>query len=264
MRRDFVKVALTALTVAICIATAMVYNKNTILTSGEKIMVKPVFTDNLSESYNRLKQDLKDKYAETIYNLIDKIKGEIAKETAKIFGESTLKKIEEAENLKAEIDEEKRRFFQEERYKSLQDKLVSLKETLALKDGDEEITKEMRSTLDKISTLNITIKNRLKEKTDRLKSLTDFVQEEFDKNKDALSNLKSKSLGTVKDEIIDCLDEFNEELSVLNKTFGKDDEEELPFDEETLKVDIPIFSYLPQVKDSETFVVSENDSPIKN
>ena len=266
MKKDL-KVALALIVVAICIATTMNYKDADSALFGDNVMAKPVFTDNLSDSYNRLKQDLKDKYAELIYKIVDKIKTDIIKETSEIFSEETFSKIEEAEELKSEINSIKQDFYAEERYKALQEELVSLKEKLANTSEDEakELTKEMQGALDKISTLNITLKNRIKDKTDRLYKLNLFIEGEFDKNREILSNLKNELFEKVKIEIIECLDDFNDELAVLNETFGKESEDaEMPFDESTIKVDIPLFSYLNETNDGNTYILSENDNTIKN
>lgn len=268
MRKDLFKVALTFMTVFICITTALRYLNNGDSFNGENIMAKPVFTDNLSESYNRLKQDLKDKYAELIYKIVDKIKTEIVKETSEIFSEETLDKIEEAERLKTEINAEKQEFYSQEKYRSLQDKLVELKDELSKqnKENADKTTSEMQVTLDKISTLNITIKNRTKEKADKLYGLNNFIEGEFDKNRDALKKIKDRFFEQIKREIIECLDDYNDELAVLNDTFGKEtDEPEMPFDDAQVRVEIPIFSYLNETADiGDTYIISENDNPIKN
>lgn len=265
MRKDFAKAALALLTVVVCTVTVANLRNGNIF--GDNVMAKPAFTDNLSDSYNRLKQDLKDKYVEIIYKIVDKIKAEIIYETSVIFGETTMQKIEEAETLKSEIDKIKNDFYGEDRYKTLQGRLTALKNELsaATKSKAKEITSEMQVAMDKITTLNITLRNRIKDKNERLSELNSFIENEFDKNKAAFDKVREEVFGKVKDEIADCLDEYNDELALLNETFGKDTEEmEMPFDENEIKLDIPIFSIKSTASRADTYIQSDNDDPLKN
>ncbi len=235
-------------------------------------MTKPDITDNLSDSYNLLKKDLKDKYAENIYEIIDNIKTEILSEASKIFGEELIEKIDEAESIKGDIDKIKKEFYAEEQYTSLQNKLKQQKDSLltASESEADKITSEMKDTLDKVSTLNVTLKNRLKEKNEKLAEINAYLEGEFNKNKDILAKLKEDMFEKVKTDIVSCLDEFNEELSLLNETFGIEGKEpEIPFDENSIKMELPIFSYGSLFSDGEDgeekqYIFSENTNTTKN
>ncbi len=235
-------------------------------------MEKSVLTEELNNSYNQLKKDLKEKYSQEIFRIIDATKNEVIGKALVIFGDDILAKMDEAENLKREIDKIKTDFYGEEKYVVLQNLLKEQKESLEKAKGGEaeKITAEMKVSLDKISTLNITLRNRLKEKREKLDNLNSQIEGEYTKNKDRLIKLKEDVFRHIKVEIERCLEEFNEELEVLNETFGVEvTEPEIPFDEREIKMELPFLSYGSVFEDEDgakekPYILSENNNPIKN
>ncbi len=228
--------------------------------------------DNVNEGYKQLKNDLKEKYSKEILKAVDRIKKQVISEVTKIFGEDLMNSFESADKIKSEIKKIKDDFYAESEYTKLQKKLVQQKEELknASESEAKEITDEMKKSLDNISTLNITLRNRLKSYNERLYKVNSHISSELKKNKEQIAKLKEKVLEEIKFEIVNFLNDYNDELSMLNDAFGIESEEpEIPFDEESVRLDVPIFNFSSvendaDFSDEEQFVKSENKSSVLN
>lgn len=228
--------------------------------------------DNVNEGYKQLKNDLKEKYSKQIVKAVERIKSEIITSVSQIFGEELMRSFENADKIRDKINKIKDEFYSETEYVELQKKLTSQKEDLknASESEVKKITEDMRRSLDSISTLNITLRNRLKSYNEQLFKINSFISSELEKNKDEVSRLKDKVLEEIKVEIVCFLNDYNEELSMLNDAFGiENGEPEIPFDEDSVRLDVPIFNFSEYSEDADfadenPYVISENKSSLLN
>ena len=178
-------------------------------------MDKPKITE-IKESYAELKTELKERYSERLRAALENVKNEVIKRGTVLLGEDFFKLYEDAENLGEEISAEKKEFFGSEEYKNAQKRLVELKEKV--KSG-QETDEEMGKALAKITTLNITINNRLKSKTDFYEEKSKILEEMLERKKEELSETREELVGRVKYIISENLNSFNKELKELNEKF---------------------------------------------
>ena len=234
-------------------------------------MEKPKITENIEESYNELKSELKEKYADKIKISLEQVKDEMISKRLSSLGSDVLPLFEEAVALEKDIDEERKEFLGSDEYKEAQKKLANLKEDLAnciSEEDKKEIDGNMLKAISDITTLNVTINNRLKDKNEKLAEKNKKLEEFAEKNKDELAALKNDVINAVKKTVSENLECFNEELSELNEAFGLAFTPELPFDEDIIKLKIPFFNskFLGSTKktDGKTIIVSENKNTAKN
>jgi len=245
-------------------------------------MEKGMITENLDESYIELKSDLKKKYTLLIFNSLEDIKSELARNTQKILGADFLNLSDEIEELKEANDKLRSDFFSSEEYVSAKNKLTELKTKLdsAQEDDKQAVMEELKTALSDISTLNVKLKNLQKENGDKIKSDIDKISEMVEANKDKIEDLKDETIKSTHESIDSVIRNYNSELSALNETFNVEPKitSELPFDEKEIKMDMPIFKFDVNIlrkggangredrggKPDRTIIPSENPSNIKN
>ncbi len=229
---------------------------------------KPIIVDNVNESYEEIVKELKEKYSEEILRNIDEIKRQSYGQLSAAFNDCATGLLEEIEDLKKEIDRRKKEFYMSAEYSEAQAKLVTLRKELSASDDDSksEIEKKLSRTMDRVSTLNVTIKNRLKPLSDKLKEDISTLKAVYSSSENGFAKIRDEFLDRIDDVITDGITSFNEELSEINAKFGIIcDKTEFPFDENTLKIKIELFP--KELTDEET---DENttdktcDSGLKN
>ncbi len=241
-------------------------------------MKDKIITSNCDESYKELKASLKEKYTRILCTAIDEAREVVIKRSSEILSKEYLSMLSETEGLKKTVKEQETEFFNSEKYVTAQKSLTTLKDKLAtcLDSEKESIQKDLSKLLEQITTMNITIKNRLKVYTDKIKENEKILKEETLKVGVDVLKIKNEIMKFLQQKISECVKCFNEELSELNKTFAKEDanESELPFDTDVIKLDVPIFSIdtdsiKRSVKTTDddqniTLINSKNTSTVKN
>lgn len=205
---------------------------------------KPIIVDNVNESYEEIVKELKEKYSEEILRNIDEIKRQSYGQLSAAFNDCATGLLEEIEDLKKEIDRRKKEFYMSAEYSEAQTKLVALRKELSASDDDSksEIEKKLSRTMDRVSTLNVTIKNRLKPLSDKLKEDISTLKAVYSSSENGFAKIRDEFLDRIDDVITDGITSFNEELSEINAKFGIIcDKTEFPFDENTLKIKIELF-----------------------
>ena len=205
---------------------------------------KPIIVDNVNESYEEIVKELKEKYSEEILRNIDEIKRQSYGQLSAAFNDCATGLLEEIEDLKKEIDRRKKEFYMSAEYSETQAKLVALRKELSASDDDSksEIEKKLSRTLDRVSTLNVTIKNRLKPLSDKLKEDISTPKAVYSSSENGFAKIRDEFLDRIDDVITDGITSFNEELSEINAKFGIIcDKTEFPFDENILKIKIELF-----------------------
>lgn len=205
---------------------------------------KPIIVDNVNESYEEIVKELKEKYSEEILRNIDEIKRQSYGQLSAAFNDCATGLLEEIEDLKKEIDRRKKEFYMSAEYSETQAKLVALRKELSASDDDSksEIEKKLSRTLDRVSTLNVTIKNRLKPLSDKLKEDISTLKAVYSSSENGFAKIRDEFLDRIDDVITDGITSFNEELSEINAKFGIIcDKTEFPFDENILKIKIELF-----------------------
>ena len=153
-------------------------------------------------------------------------------------------------------------------YSEAQAKLVALRKELSASDDDSksEIEKKLSRTMDRVSTLNVTIKNRLKPLSDKLKEDISTLKAVYSSSENGFAKIRDEFLDRIDDVITDGITSFNEELSEINAKFGIIcDKTEFPFDENTLKIKIELFpKELTDEEPDENTTDKTCDSGLKN
>lgn len=229
---------------------------------------KPIIVDNVNESYEEIVKELKEKYSEEILRNIDEIKRQSYGQLSAAFNDCATGLLEEIEDLKKEIDRRKKEFYMSAEYSESQAKLVALRKELSAADADSkpEIEKKLSRTMDRVSTLNVTIKNRLKPLSDKLKEDISTLKAVYSSSENGFAKIRDEFLDRIDDVITDGITSFNEELSEINAKFGIIcDKTEFPFDENTLKIKIELFpKELTDEEPDENTTDKTCDSGLKN
>ena len=139
-------------------------------------MDKTIITEE-SESYNRLKSDIKDKYTKMICAELEAVRRYVVEESSVILGDDFLEKLGESEQIKKECDKIRNEFRSREEYISAQSELAAaskaVKAVTAVKKGESESadkdsegnteeTKRLNKAISAITTLNVTLNKKLK------------------------------------------------------------------------------------------------------
>lgn len=199
-----------------------------------------------NESYTELKKDLKDKYCEIIKSDLDEIRNYVADRVTKLFGPDFLDKIEKVENLRSERKRAERDFFKSEEYKTAQKELKVAKNEAknSTSETEEEANRHLNKAISAITTLNVTIKNRLKPYDEKISALDDEISFVTEKNDDKIREISQEIISRVKSSVAERFKSYFKELNELSDEFGVEDEkdDDLPFDQDVLRLEIPIFS----------------------
>lgn len=239
------------------------------------MMQKEMITE-MSESYNRLKSDIKEKYTKMICADLESVRQYVISKSSEFLGEDFLRKLSEVEGLKKQCDNERKAFRATPEYVAAQKELseaskAAKKIAKTDENADKEEIKRLNKAISSITTLNVTIKNRLKDKTDRYDKLSAEIDYVIRTNENSFKEINAEVLRMVKQAISDCLGGYAEELKVLNETFGVEEttDEDLPFDEKVIRLDIPVFGSREATKENDegrtrTFIPSDDGNGILN
>lgn len=216
-------------------------------------MDKTIITEE-SESYNRLKSDIKDKYTKMICAELEAVRRYVVEESSVILGDDFLEKLGESEQIKKECDKIRNEFRSREEYISAQSELAAAsKAVTAVKKGESESagkdsegnteeTKRLNKAISAITTLNVTLNNKLKDKTDRRAILEKELNAIVRENETGFKTINDEVVSRVKRAVSGCIAGYADEIGKLNECFNvKSDELDLPFDEKVIRLDIPVF-----------------------
>lgn len=230
-----------------------------------------IVTNDVKDSYNEILKSLKEKYSQMIFSRIDELRRRAYDTLSDVLDENLLCIFEETFELKERSKAQQDEFFKSEDYVKTQERLVDLKERVsACEDETEkaELSKQLSKVMDRVSTLNVTINNRLKKYTDKINANVEIMKRLVNSDGGLFNKVKTDFLNEINDIIKDGITDFNEELKPIKEQFGKDTEElEFPFDENTVRVQIELFpSEIEDVygKSDSEFVPSKNENTIKN
>ena len=219
-------------------------------------MDKTIITEE-SESYNRLKSDIKDKYTKMICAELEAVRRYVVEESSVILGNDFLEKLGESEQIKKECDKIRNEFRSREEYISAQSELAAaskaVKAVTAVKKGESESagkdsegnaeeTKRLNKAISAITTLNVTLNNKLKDKNDRRAILEKELNAIVRENETGFKTINDEVVSRVKRAVSGCIAGYVDEIGKLNECFNvKSDELDLPFDEKVIRLDIPVF-----------------------
>lgn len=236
-------------------------------------------TEDFEQSFIELKSGLKDKYTAILYSFIDEMKKNVLDNLQKLLGKEFLAFCEQTKKIQENVVYQKKEFHNSVDYKSKVDNLAMLSSRYSSCKDDEkdEVKKQMIKAFAEVTTLNITIKNRLKDLTEKLKSNKAIIRQKNEEFKDELLKLKTEVMDKLRKKIAICVIEYRKELSDLLESFEKpvNVDKESPFDVNAFKLNPPIFSAINYEENSEeadetlnkptqTFILSENDDIISN
>ena len=181
-------------------------------------------TSNYDESYKELKTSLKEKYTRILCTAIDEAREVVIKRSSEILSKEYLSMLSETESLKKTVKEQETEFFNSEKYVTAQKSLTILKDKLAtcLDSEKESVQKDLSKLLEQITTMNITIKNRLKVYTDKIKE-----NEKILKNIEYLK--KSNKDFVFRVPLIPNITDTDENLAAIAEIAGENRVELLPY-----------------------------------
>lgn len=239
--------------------------------------MKPTITNEENATFDEIKSGLRSKYAKKLFSDLNDLKNVAMKRLFGALDDTVTAMLVENDELKKRCDIEKKEFYETEDYKSAQNKLVELKSQLSAEQNDEvkkEVEKKMSKALDRISTLNVTISNRLKKYTDKIKANDEALSTIFVSHDGKIGEAKRDFINAVDDVLQDCISEYNDELQSLRESFGIDDDGvDLPFDENQIKIEL---DFLPRLsglvkanserddEDENSFSNIDEESTVKN
>ena len=232
--------------------------------------------------YEEIKNGLKTKYSKMIFARIDDLRKDALKKLFGAMDEGVIDLIYENERLKKLCDDEKKEFYDGTEYKDAQNKLVELKNKLSVcAEGEkDEINAQLSKALDRISTLNVTINNRLKKYTDKMRVNASAITGAISSDEGEFGKVKKNFIESVDEILQEGIASYNDELQSVNETFGVEQGEEpdLPFDENEVRIEIDMLP--PSVRElgnendgdensaekneKKVFINIENESTIKN
>ncbi len=223
-------------------------------------------TNETSQSFEQLKKDLQHKYAKIISEDVEKISEYVAAKAVEYFGEDFISKIDECETVKAERKQIEEDFYKSDEYKSAQKELKAAKN-----DEDSQNDQRLNKAVSAITTLNVTIKNRLKKHDEKISRLEDEISFIAEQGGDKLKEIADEIVSRVKTTIGEVFQSYSEELDRLRAEFGEEDDADQSFDQGSIRLEIPIFaktildkSKKQKTEDEGSFVKSDDNSGILN
>lgn len=229
---------------------------------------KPVIIEDLNESYEKAVKELKEKYSEEILRNIDEVKRQSYGRLSAAFNDCSVGLLDEIEDLKKEIAKRKKEFYKSAEYSEAQAKLVSLRRELSVATDDlkAETEKKLSRAMDRVSTLNVTVNNRLKPLSDKLKDDISAIKTIYSSSEGGFAKIRDEFLDRIDNVITDGITRFNEQLSEINAKFGVvGNKTEYPFDENTIKIKIELFPNELTDNDEDSEEIEKNcDIGLKN
>lgn len=233
-------------------------------------MERPEIIDT-EDSYKQLKNDIKEKYTKMLCAELESVRRYVVDKSSAFLGEDFLEKLGESDRIKKECDGIRKKFRASEEYKAAQKELSEA--TKAAKGLSENVESEEIKRLNKaisaITTLNVTINNRLKDRTEKLARLDGEIEAVVKDNEKDFKEINGEVVSRVKKAISECFGGYVSEVKDLNESFGMENEEiEMPFDEKVIRLDIPIFGKdnLSDKRESksEVFIDSDDNNGVLN
>lgn len=229
-------------------------------------MDRITITDDFNQSYNELKSGLKSKYLNMLYRFIDDAREKAIKMSEPLISDDILQITSETRELKKYVKAETKKFYKSSEYVNAQQKLITLKDKLStcLDSEREELQKQISKSMAEVVTKNITIKNRLKVESDKIKINEDIIKSKMQEIDGDIQKIKEEVMEFLRDKIAICIKYYNDELNDLNESFKmpKLDQPEIPFDSSVVKLDVPIFSLTQPQEEEVSEVIEESDRTI--
>ncbi len=233
-------------------------------------MEKPEITDT-EDSYRQLKNDIKEKYTKMLCAELESVRRYVVDKSSAFLGEDFLEKLGQSDKIKKECDEIRKNYRASEEYKAAQKELSeATKAAKGLPENSEsEEIKRLNKAISTITTLNVTINNRLKDRTEKLAKLDGEIEAVVKDNEKGFKEINNEVVSRVKKAISECFGGYVSEVKDLNESFGIDNEEiEMPFDEKVIRLDIPVFGKNSLTEENkgktEVFIDSDNNNGILN
>ena len=233
-------------------------------------MEKPEITS-AEDSYKQLKNDIKEKYTKMLCAELESVRRYVVDKSSAFLGEDFLEKLGESDRIKKECDGIRKKFRASEEYKAAQKDLSEA--TKAAKglpeNSDCEEIKRLNKAISTITTLNVTVNNRLKDRMERLVKLDSEIEAVVKDNEKDFKEINNEVVSRVKNAISVCFGGYVSEVKDLNESFGMNDEEiDMPFDEKVIRLDIPVFGKNSLTEDdqekSDVFIDSDDNNGVLN
>ena len=210
-------------------------------------MTKITITDDFEQSYNELKSSLKEKYLNLLYTFVDQAREKAIEQSTAFIGDDIFKLTEETKELKRLVKIETKKYYKSSEYVDAQQKLITLKNQLSNceESEKEELQKQISKSMAEIVTKNITIKNRLKAHSDKIKYNEDIINAKMQEIDEDIQRVKEEVMDFLRDKIAICIKYYNDELKDLNESFNmpQPKDTEIPFDSNVIKLDVPVFAF---------------------
>ena len=227
---------------------------------------KPTVIDDVKSSYDEIVRELKKKYSDEILRRVDELKAKSYESVSRCFSQLSQNLFVEIQELKDVIKKQKTDFYKSKDYVDAQADLKRLRQELTISDGQskKDVEKRLARAMDRVSTLNVTINNRIKPAKEKLSADMGVLKGASESDDSFFVKLRDEFLSGIDAIVSEGIEEYNRELSEINGRFGiKSSGVEVPFEAGELKIRIELFP--KELDDDERkFVESENDNPLKN
>ena len=117
-----------------------------------------------------------------LYTFVDQAREKVIEQSTAFIGDDIFKLTEETKELKRLVKIETKKYYKSSEYVDAQQKLITLKNQLSNceESEKEELQKQISKSMAEIVTKNITIKNRLKAHSDKIKYNEDIIRQAAD------------------------------------------------------------------------------------
>lgn len=224
MNKKYVK--LFVLAVAIFIISALFiggnYYVNVSTFNLTKNSKKFTLCSSMESCFDIIKKEVDNKYVIKINDIISTAKSEYSKKRREILGEEYQLLNEKHSTLLCDIKNERQKFFESDDYIKAKETLQKRKEDFDSDPENVELKNQLNQALNALSTLNITINNRLKEKREKLDGVKCDIKKLYDNKREEIFNLYDTTIKTTTKKIKEVLGEYYFEIAELKKVYKKD------------------------------------------
>ena len=231
-------------------------------------------SNNEINSYNELKQSIKDKYTSEFVKLLNQTSLEFKTGIKSILGDEYILLSEQFNDIINDINAQKKVYEESSEYDNARNMLLKVKQKIdsATEEEKNGYLDEFRSALNEITLLNNKFNNQLKGSRDKIFEIKSKVSNMFKKHKTELLSLRTSQMELCRESIKTMLSNYFLEIKELNQTFNEiQSTTELPFDVNSLqdclvagRLETDCYNEILLEKSTENQILSENDNLFKS
>ncbi len=191
---------------------------------------------NCMNNYSVIKKETDEKYILKINDAICQSRKTYQDKVNEVLGNEYCELLNVIKEGKKYIKTQRELFYQTEEYLDAKKKLNECKSAYEKEDSDEN-KKNFHLALDNLSTLNVTINNRLKEKRDEIEQAKQSLAKLFKDNKGELLKIKKQVEQELKFTVSEIFKEYQFIVKELNQTYNENQNVDLSCFNSCIKLD---------------------------